>query len=84
VPPRSAKTTPVKKGKGATLPIFNKKELRVIQLTCKQLTAKEIGEKMGLDFRTIEMYRAEIFRKMKVRNIVGMALWAVKKGLVKL
>ena len=63
---------------------FTPQELKVIKLICRQLTSKEIGEKMGLSFRTIEGYRESIQKKIKARNAVGIALFAARNELIKL
>lgn len=59
-------------------------ELKIIKLICKQMTAKEIGERLGLSHRTVEGYRDEILRKIGAKNSVGIALFAVKKNLIQL
>lgn len=63
---------------------FNEKELQVIKLLCRQFTSKDIADKMGLSFRTVEGYRFDIQRKLKAKNVVGIVLYAVKNGLVKI
>ncbi|RYY67171.1 MAG: LuxR family transcriptional regulator, partial [Chitinophagaceae bacterium] len=62
---------------------FNKTELAIIKMICKQYTAKEMADKLGLSFRTVEEYRGTIQKKVKARNLVGIALYAVKHELVK-
>ncbi|RYY41064.1 MAG: LuxR family transcriptional regulator [Chitinophagaceae bacterium] len=62
---------------------FNKTELAIIKMICKQQTAKEMADKLGLSFRTVEEYRGSIQKKVKARNLVGIALYAVKHDLVK-
>jgi DNA-binding CsgD family transcriptional regulator len=57
-------------------------ELKIIKLICKQLTAKEIGDRMGLSHRTVEGYRDEILRKIGAKNSVGIAIYAVKNNLI--
>jgi two-component system, NarL family, invasion response regulator UvrY len=63
--------------------ILNPVELKIVKLICKQLSSREIGDQLGLSFRTIESYRLIILRKVKAKNLVGIALWAVKNGVVK-
>jgi DNA-binding CsgD family transcriptional regulator len=63
---------------------FTPLELRIIKLICKQMTAKEIADKLGLSFRTIESYKLTIQKKTKARNIVGIALYAVREGVIKI
>jgi DNA-binding CsgD family transcriptional regulator len=57
---------------------FNPTEIRIIKLICRQLSAKEIADKLGLSFRTVEEYRMRIMKKTKSKNVVGIALFAVK------
>lgn len=61
---------------------FTNKENEIIQLICKQLTNKEIGEKLFMSSRTVEGYRLKIMEKMDVKNPVGLVLYALKTGLV--
>jgi len=62
---------------------FTETEIEIIKLICKQLTAKEIAEKLDLSYRTIEDYRLKIQKKVRAKNIVGIALYAIRKGIVK-
>jgi DNA-binding CsgD family transcriptional regulator len=57
---------------------FNPIEVRIIKLICRQLSSKEIADKLGLSFRTVEEYRMRIMKKTKSKNVVGIALFAVK------
>lgn len=63
---------------------FSPKEIKVIKLICKQYTSKEMAEVMNLSFRTVEDYRNRIQKKIKAKNAVGIALYAVKNGIVKI
>ena len=58
-------------------------QIRIVKLVCKEFTSKEIAEKMGLTFRTVESYRAEIMKKIKVRSTAGIVMYAVRSGIVK-
>jgi len=64
--------------------MFTEKELQVIRLICAQASNEEMAVKLKKSVRTIEGYRAKIFTKMKVRNSVGIALYAVKTGIYKI
>jgi len=59
------------------------KEIKLIRLICKQLTAKEIAEHTGYSYRTVEDYCADIKKKTGAKNLVGIALYAVKHGIIK-
>jgi DNA-binding CsgD family transcriptional regulator len=56
-------------------------EVTIVRLICKQFTAKEIADKMGLSYRTVEGYRLEIQKKIGAKNLVGISLYAVKYKL---
>jgi DNA-binding NarL/FixJ family response regulator len=63
---------------------FSDKELQVIKMLCKQYTSKDIADKMGLSFRTVEGYRFDLQKKLKAKNVVGIVIYAIKNGLVKI
>jgi DNA-binding NarL/FixJ family response regulator len=60
---------------------FSARELEIIYLICKELTNKEIADKLFLSIRTVEGYRLKIQEKMHVKNTVGLVIYAVKNGL---
>jgi DNA-binding NarL/FixJ family response regulator len=60
------------------------REQQFLSLACSDLTYKQIAAEMCLAERTIDGYRESLFRKMHVQSRVGMALEAVRMGMVKL
>jgi DNA-binding NarL/FixJ family response regulator len=65
-------------------PEFSKKEIDIIRLICQEATNKEIALKLFLSMRTIEGYREKIQEKMKVKNVAGIVVYAIKTGIYKL
>lgn len=63
---------------------FNEREMEFLRLACTELTYKEIADKMCLAPRTIDGYRETLFEKLQVKNRVGLVLYAIKSGVVKL
>lgn len=63
---------------------LSEKERRFIQLACSELTYQEIAKEMFVSAKTIEGYRDNLFNKLELKSRVGLALYAVKHGLVKL
>jgi DNA-binding NarL/FixJ family response regulator len=63
---------------------YTPKELQLTQLICEGLTTKEIAESMFTSIRTVEGVRAKLLEKMGVSNSVGVVIYAVKNGLVKM
>jgi DNA-binding NarL/FixJ family response regulator len=61
---------------------FCEKEIQIIQLICKEYTTKEIAYDLHLSQKTIEDYSRRIKVKTGAKSIVGIALCAVKSGLV--
>ena len=58
------------------------KDIEFLKLVCTELTYKEIADKMYLSPRTIDGYRDALFEKLNVRTRVGLAMYAVKNGIV--
>ncbi|MBS1558155.1 MAG: response regulator transcription factor [Bacteroidetes bacterium] len=58
------------------------KESEFVLLACSDLTYKEIAHRMNHSERTIDGYRESVFKKYQVQSRVGMALEAIRRGLV--
>jgi DNA-binding NarL/FixJ family response regulator len=70
--------------KPAALRMMNDREKDFLQLACSEMTYNEIAAKMFLSPKTIDGYRNSLFEKLNVKSRVGLALFAVKHGLVQL
>lgn len=71
----------------AHTPDINKKdmtdrEVEFLSLCCKELTYKEIAEKMCVSPRTVDGYRENLFKKLNTPSRVGLIIYAIKTGLV--
>lgn len=60
------------------------REMTFLNLACSDLTYKQIASQMNLSERTIDGYRESLFHKLNVQSRVGLALEAIRKGLVNL
>lgn len=58
------------------------REVEFLKLACTESTYKEIAEKMFVSPRTIDGYRDDLFEKLNVKTRVGLAMYAVRHGLV--
>jgi len=63
---------------------ISEKEKQFLQHACSDMTYKEIAALMFLSERTIDGYRETLFGKLKVQSRVGLAMEAIRKGLVSL
>jgi DNA-binding NarL/FixJ family response regulator len=61
---------------------FSDKEKSIMKLICKELTTKEIASAMSLSIRTIEDYSKRIRGKIGCKNMVGIAIWAMRNKIV--
>lgn len=58
------------------------REIEVLNLICKQLTAPEIAERLSVSIRTIDGHRANLLEKTNSRNTAGLVLFAIKNRLL--
>ena len=61
---------------------LNENEITFLQLSCTEMTYKEIAEKMFLSARMIDGYRDALFEKLNVKSRVGLVLFAIKTNIV--
>lgn len=62
---------------------INERELEFLKHTCSELTYKEIAALMFVSPRTIDGYRDSLFEKLNIRTRTGLAIYAIRKGIVK-
>ncbi|HBL78664.1 response regulator transcription factor [Aequorivita vladivostokensis] len=63
---------------------FKENELTFIKLACSEMTYKEIANIMDLSPKTIDGYRQDLFKRLKIKNRVGLVIFALKKKLIQL
>lgn len=57
-------------------------EVTFLKWICTEKTYKQIAEEMCLSPRTIDTYRDNLFKKLDVKTRVGLAIFAIKNGIV--
>jgi DNA-binding NarL/FixJ family response regulator len=65
-------------------PHFSEREIEFLKLSSSDCTYKEVAIQMNLSERSVDGYRETLFRKLSVQSRTGMALEAIRRGLVKL
>lgn len=70
------------KNKG--LDILDQREKEIIRRICEEKTNQEIADELFLSIRTVEWYRLNLAKKLQVRSLVGLVIYAMKTGLVEL
>ena len=59
-------------------------EREFLKLACTEYTYQQIADKMFLSPKTIDGYRETLFIKFKVKNRVGLVLYAIRNNLIKI
>lgn len=59
-------------------------ERQFLQYACSDFTYRQIAMLMKLPARTIETYRMNVFQKLQMQSRTGMAMEAIRRGLVEL
>jgi two-component system invasion response regulator UvrY len=64
--------------------MLSENEMEFLRHASTDMTYKEIASRMNLSPRAIDSYRDALFDKLDVKSRVGLAIYAVKNGIVKL
>ncbi len=62
--------------------LLSAQDIQFMKMVCSDLTYKEIAQKMGLNPRSIDTLRDQLFLKLDVRSRVGLAMVAIRHGIV--
>lgn len=61
---------------------IKEKELDFIKLACTDMSYKEIAEAMFCSYKTVEGYRDSVYRKLGLKNRIGLMLYAIQNKIV--
>ncbi len=61
---------------------LTQRELDVLDLICKQLTAQEIADKLFISVRTVDGHRKNLLEKTGMRNTAGLVVFSIKNNLL--
>ena len=61
---------------------LTEREKEIIYFISKELTNKEIGERLNLSTRTIDGHKERILQKTKAKNSVGIIMYAVNHQII--
>jgi two-component system invasion response regulator UvrY len=62
--------------------LLTEQELQFLKLSCTELTYKEIAVEMGLSPRAVDALRDQLFQRLDAKSRVGLAMFAIRHGLV--
>jgi two-component system, NarL family, invasion response regulator UvrY len=66
------------------LPVLTDRESKFLTLACSELTYKEIADEMSVTPRAVDGFREALFEKLNVKSRVGLVIFAIRSGLVKM
>ncbi len=58
------------------------REIEILKLIADQKSTREIANALFISVNTVETHRKNLIKKIQVKNVVGLALYAVKHELV--
>jgi DNA-binding NarL/FixJ family response regulator len=61
---------------------LSEQELQFLKLACSELTYKAIAQQMKLNPRSVDTLRDQLFVKLDVKSRVGLAMVAIRHGVV--
>lgn len=62
--------------------MLDEQEIDFLKLACTEMTYKEIAQQMNLNPRSIDGIRDNLFSRLDVKSRVGLAMYAIRHGLV--
>lgn len=70
-------------GRGPVDRPLTKQEARIAQAITDGLSNRQIASQLKVKVKTVEVHRANLYRKLRVRNTAQLIAVAVREGLVK-
>ncbi|MDH3323075.1 MAG: response regulator transcription factor [Flavobacteriaceae bacterium] len=67
---------------GVLISSLTKREVQVLKLVAQQYSTREIGDELHISESTVETHRKNLMKKVKVKNSVGLAIFALKNEVV--
>ena len=64
-------------------PLLSELEKDIIRFICREMTSKQIAERLNTSQRTIEGFRVKIMSKTGARNVAGIITYALQHGIYK-
>jgi DNA-binding NarL/FixJ family response regulator len=70
---------------GATDPLdaLTPRQREILRLAAEGHSSKEIAERLGVSYRTVEAHRAQLMERLGVHDLAGLVRFAVRVGLIR-
>jgi DNA-binding NarL/FixJ family response regulator len=70
------------KSSAKIIDVLSRREVEIIKLITQEFSNEDIAVHLAISKRTVETHRKNIFKKTKVKSIVGLVMLAIKSKLV--
>ena len=62
--------------------LLSPRQKQIVTLIAEDLTAKEIGDRMGISPKTVEFHKDLIRQRLSVTGTAGIVRYAIRTGLI--
>ncbi|HEX6642240.1 MAG TPA: response regulator transcription factor [Thermoanaerobaculia bacterium] len=69
-------------GSTDSLAALTPRQREILQLVAEGHTSKEVAQRLGVSYRTIEVHRRQLMKRLGVHDLPGLVRFAVRAGLV--
>lgn len=63
---------------------FTEREKDIIRLTAKELCGKEVADRLGISFRTVERHKENLIKRTGAKNFTGVIIYTLSHNLITL
>jgi DNA-binding NarL/FixJ family response regulator len=67
---------------GVLITSLTKREKEILKFVAQQYSTREIAEELHISESTVETHRKNLMKKLKVKNSVGLAIFALKNEVI--
>jgi len=67
---------------GVLISSLTKREVEILKLVAQQYSTREIADQLHISESTVETHRKNLMKKVKVKNSVGLAIFALKNEVI--
>jgi len=61
---------------------LSKREVEIVRLITQEFSNNDIAEQLEISKRTVETHRKNIFKKTKVKSVIGLVVLALKSKVI--
>jgi len=67
---------------GVLISSLTKREVEILKYVAQQYSTREIADELHISESTVETHRKNLMKKVKVKNSVGLAIFAIKNEVI--